>query len=205
MNANKIVKKYISRPIWGPLAGLAMSIAAIFMIEYGDAIWGEFLLVIGALMMLVSAIQTLIPRAAANRSVKRLQKIGQLEKAAAELINEEPQLFCKNKIALTSSFLFGKRMGAACAYNDILWLYKKRYTQRFLFIPIYVQDSLEVETGKQSVHINLGKKDKKNELTQIIRVIYEKNPNILVGHTQENQKAYNELRKQKKQKERGNA
>lgn len=200
MNAKKIIKKFIGKSMLVPLAGLLMFAAAIFMITYDVGYLGELLLIVGGLMFYMGALLVLIPRTAANKSIKRLRMLGLLEKAAAELQNEQPLTLCKNKVVLTSNFLFGKRMGAACAYEDILWMYKRRYTQRFIFIPIFTQDSLVLETGKRSININLGKKDKNNELSQIIRVIYEKNPNVLVGHTEENKKAYKQLQKQKKQK-----
>lgn len=202
MNAKKTIKKFIGKSLLIPLLGLAMFVSSIIMIEYGDAMWGELLVILGGMMLFVGGAIVLGSRTAANRSIKRLRKLGLLEKAAMELENEQPRMLCKNKVALTSNFLFGKQMGAACAYNDMLWVYKHRYTSRFLFIPILVQDSLVIETGNRSININLGRKDKNNELLQIIRVIREKNPYVLAGHTEENLKAYKQLRKQKKQNER---
>ena len=185
-----------------PLLGLAMFVSGIIMIEYSDAIWGELLLILGGPMFFFGSLFAFVPRMAAKRSIGRLRKLGLLDKAAMELENEQPRMLCKNRVALTSNFLFGKHMGAACAYQDILWVYKHRYVSRFLFIPILVQDSLVIETGNRSININLGRKDKNNELLQIIQVIREKNPHVLAGHTEENKKAYKQLRKQKKQKER---
>ena len=105
---------------------------------------------------------------------------------------------CKSKAACTEHFLFARRGAHVCAYTDILWTYKHKFTRTLLFIPIHTSESVILCTKTGSYIINLGGKDKNNELVELIKTIYQHNPNVLVGYTEENKKAYKALVKSKK-------
>lgn len=197
MNSKKILKRYIGGYGWVFPTGcvlIAVGAGLLEVVMYDIFGW----LMVPGMLLFVWGFFGEIPRIlGAGGIAKWLARMGKLDDAAAELQGIQAKVLCRNKVTVTANFIFGKRMLTACAYEDILWVYKHRYTQRLLFIPIFVQDSLVLETTKRKMNINLGRKDKNNELIQIIQIIREKNPGVLTGYTEENQKAYKQLRKQK--------
>lgn len=193
MDAKKKVREFISPNVWVLVFGQAGFILGVALIS----VIGEvaFVILMLSVLPLIVGLFGILPGIfMTNGTLSRLEKAGELESAAKELAGENVKTTCKNKVACTENFLFVRRGTFACAYSDILWVHKKKFTQRLLFIPIHTSESLVCYTAKKSYEINLGGKDKKNELGELISLIYSHNPRTLVGFTNENKAAYKQLK-----------
>lgn len=200
MNKQGTVKKYIIPNYWVLIVGLGGFILGPTLISVGGEKFNGVASTILMLTMIpcfVGLFRILPGLIRTSGTIKRLKKAGQLETAEAELSSGNVTEMCKRKAACTEHFLFARRGAWACAYTDILWTYKYKFTQRLLFIPIYTWESVIVETKKAKLSVNLGGKDKNNELAELIKMIYQHNPNVLVGFTEENKKAYKAMMKAK--------
>ena len=200
MNKQGTVKNYIMPNYWiliVSVVGYAVAIPLSFSKTEALYMTGGILVMLLTIPLLVGLFRILPGLIRTSGTIKRLKKAGQLETAEAELSSGNVTQMCKRKAACTEHFLCARRGAWACASTDILWTYKYRFTQRLLFIPIYTWESVIVETKKANLAVNLGGKDKNNELAELIKVIYQHNPNVLVGFTEENKKAYKAMMKAK--------
>lgn len=193
MDAKKRIQKQVGGPLWLLPVGGVLFVLGIPLITVGI---GALMLAVGFFMLLIGLCGPLPALIRMNANLKRLEELGLLEKAAEELDSASAVVVGKNKGVLTENFLFGTNNGVVLAYTDIVWTYKHKQTSTVLFIPIHTDESLMICTAKkQAIQvINLGGKDKKEELKNAILTIYQKNPKVLVGYSQENQKAYKAIR-----------
>ncbi len=196
MDAKQKLESYICGKRWMLITGGIMLVVGIATLTLGV---GVLLLTLGFFFGLLGLCVDLPVKSRTKRSLERLAFSGQLERAAAELESPNRLEVAKGAVILTENYLFCKHTGVALALTDIVWVYKHRMTQSVFFIPIYSQDSLMVGDGiKNPIQaINLGRKDKHEELHAIILAIYQKNPRVMIGYNAENQKAYKAIRKQK--------
>ena len=112
-----------------------------------------------------------------------------LEKAAQQLQNKDAQIVIgKNRGILTQDFIFGKGTGAVLAYSDIVWAYKQDAKRNFMNVNSYLMAGT-VWMGAQSV-IDLNAPDKTGCIGDALAVIGRRNPEVLLGFTNENRKAY---------------
>lgn len=197
MNKQSAVKKYIIPNYWILILGLGGFILGMILISNSMEDIGVLTWALSLIPCLVGLFRTLPGLIRTFGTINRLKKAGQFETAEAELSGGNVTEMCKRKAACTEHFLFARRGANAFAYTDILWVYKHKFTQTLLFIPIYTSESVIVETKNTKFSINLGGKDKNNELVELIKTIYQHNPNVLVGYTEENKKACKALRKAK--------
>ncbi len=141
---------------------------------------------------LVFGIDALITQSRAKKHIQALEEKGLLERAAAQL--DTPELTIGKDIArLTEGFYFGRGVGVALPYQDILWCFQ-RTTKRNGMV---TGTSLILNTlnKKEIPGINLSGKDKDNYIPQAMMVIAQHNPNTLLGYSRENINAYKEMRK----------
>lgn len=123
-----------------------------------------------------------------KKCLKVLEERCLLEKAAQQLENtEEHMVLGKNRGILTRDFLFGKGTGAVAAYSDVIWAYKQ--DQRHNFI---TSSYLMVGTAWMNVQsvIDMNGNDKYGYISDALAQIAEKNPEAMLGYTNENRKAY---------------
>lgn len=130
----------------------------------------------------------------AGKSVAKLERNGELDRAAAELTAPGSKKFIKQKLVFTDNYVFCKRTGYVFSYDEILWAYKHRQTTTLLFIPIKVDDSLYIATKsvKPRSIASMGK-DKTEEIKNAIIEIYTHNNNCMIGYTNENLQKYKAL------------
>lgn len=196
MNQKGTVKKYITPNPWPLIVSVVgYAVAIPLSLSKTEALYliGGFLIMLLAIPLFVGLFQTLPGLLRASGTVKRLKKEGLLDMAEAELASGQVTELCKRKAACTEHFLFARRGAFALDYTDILWAYKHKFTQTLLFIPIHTTESVILCTRKKNYSINLGGKDKNNELVELIKSIYQHNPKVLVGFTQENKQTYKQL------------
>jgi hypothetical protein len=112
-----------------------------------------------------------------------------LEKAAQQLKNKEAQLVIgKNRGILTQDFIFGRGTGAVLAYNDILWAYQQDAKRNFMNVNSYLIAATGW-MGTQNI-VDLNAPDKTGCICDALAVISRRNPNVLLGFTKENRRAY---------------
>lgn len=112
-----------------------------------------------------------------------------LEKAAQQLQNKDAQLVIgKNRGILTQDFIFGKGTGAVFTYEDIVWAYKQDQKRNFVLVNSYLM-AATAWMGAQSI-IDLNGPDKTGCIGDALAVIGRRNPQVILGYTKENRKAY---------------
>lgn len=200
MNPQKVIKKYIGGTTWVLPATAVWFVVTLLVLSNGNEENAVILCAPIGLSLFYCLFELLPVSIATNRTIKRLEQSGKLEQVAAELEDDYAQSICRNKVMFTPNYLLWKRKGDVCACEDILWAYTRRESTVYLFISMSVTDSLVIHTGKQIYTINLGKKDKENELANVLQTLYSKNPNMLVGYTEENKAMVGQLRKQMQEK-----
>lgn len=148
---------------------------------------------IGLIVLLGVTIPTIIR---AKKNIAKLEENGELDKAATEIMSTNAKRLVNGKVIFTENYIFCKGTGYIFTYDEVLWTYKHRYTERFLFIPIKVTDSLYLATKtlKPKSVASMGK-DKMDEIKNAILEIYNHNSKCLVGYTTENASNYKTLAK----------
>lgn len=149
---------------------------------------------IGIIMLLCVYLPNL---SRANKYVKKLEKEGNLEKAAIELISPDTKRLMKGRVALSQNYLFCKGTGYLFSYDEIQWAYKHRFTQSFLLIPIKVTDSLHIgaKALRKPNQVAAMGKDKKDEIKDTLVEIARHNNQCLIGYTPENEAKFKALKK----------
>lgn len=175
MDARKTVKSYIFSP--------NIVLTVILLIPP--------LTLFGLILLLCGVLPT---RSKANKSLAKLESKGLLESAAAEMASADAKRMIKNRAIFTEHFVFCKGTGFAFTYDEIVWVYKQRFTRRFFFIPVQVTESLYLatKTGKPQAVASMGK-DKTGEIKNAILEIYKHNNQCLIGYTSENAAKYKAL------------
>ena len=176
MNAKKTIKQYVAPSF----------VLGILLLIPPFTIFGLIVLLFG----------TLPESNKASKSIATLEAAGELERAAAELMSQSAKRLVNGKVIFTEHYIFCKGNGRIFTYDEVLWAYKNRFTQRFLLIPIKVTDSLclATKTSKPANVASMGK-DKMDEIKNAILEIYNHNPNCMVGYTNENVAKYKTLSK----------
>lgn len=199
MDNEKNILKFVRGRNWTWIVGIILMAAGILICSLTDSILillAIVLIFVGAYYLLRALIVDLPAIFRGKKCLNRMQLSGKLEQAAEEL-SAGGNSIGKDKAVFTEHFLFGHQNGAAFSYSDILWVYKRRFTQRLVIFPIKTVDSLIVTTAgiREVCAVNLGRKDKKNELDTVVAQIQKQNPAVLVGYTQENKQACREMSK----------
>jgi hypothetical protein len=124
-----------------------------------------------------------------NNCVKALEEANLLDRAAAELESGEFEKIGNDCGRLSRSFLYCKNTGFVAPYSDIQWVYRRNVKQYFL---ITVNVNLIVSTLKmdQRIALNFSGKNRDEEFNKIFMTIAQNNPDVLIGFTGENQRAY---------------
>lgn len=175
MNNKKIIKGFINPNI------IPVIVFTLF----------PFTCVFGLIVLLTVSLPALIR---AGKTIDKLERNGELDKAAAELISPSSKKYINQKLVLTDNYIFCKKNGYVFSYDEILWAYMHRQKTTFLFIPIKVTDSLYVATtGMKPRSIAYMGKDKTDEIKNAIIEIYTHNNNCMIGYTNVNLQKYKAL------------
>lgn len=176
MNAKRAVRKFILPNIITPVILLIPPFT-----------------IFGLIIFLCNTLPALIR---VKKCVGKLEENGTLENAATEMMSSNAKHLIKGKVIFTEHYMFCKGTGLVFTYDEIMWVYKHRFTRRFLLIPIQVTDSLYLATAvsKPKAVASMGK-DKKEEIKDAILEIYNHNSKCLIGYTNENSAKYKTLSK----------
>lgn len=197
MDAKQFLKNYLSPRPWFLIVTVAAFVIGFLFVFIEQSV--AFTVMMLDLFPVIIALSVQLPSIVRyNKCIKELEAKGLVEHAAGELSSQGATPICNNKAVVTQNYLFIKKSGVVCPVSDIVWTYKHRHTTTFFLIPIYVVDSIYICTARKLYDICLGKKDKKGLLTPAIMELYKRNPRMMVGHTPENKKAYDQIVKQAK-------
>ena len=123
-----------------------------------------------------------------KKTLKEFNK-DELEKALENSVAYE-----KAKIYLADEYLISTESGLdVIKYDDLYWIYINNTKYRGITTGRYL---IAIKKDKRSVQIAYAVRDEKM-LQEIMEKIHEKNDQILIGYTPENQKAFAEFRKNK--------
>ena len=156
--------------LWGILAGI--SLAAAFT-----------LFLIG-----------LIKGSTERRAIRRLEERGLLEQAAAELESDAVQREFKDRVRLGTRFLFGKGMGLAAAWDDVLWAYRSNISY---YYAVSVR-RLMICTADKKAHMLNYRNRQTDEICALMDAFAARNPEIRLGYSLDNRRAWQEACKQQK-------
>ena len=158
------------------------------------AMWGFFavLTLAAALTLLLVG---LLKKAAENKAIKRLEERGLLEQAATELESPMTQQEYKDRLRLGSRFLFGKGIGVAAAWDDVLWCYRSKSTYEFI---IKIR-SMVICTADKQAHRLYYRNKQSDEIVALMEAFGERNQDMLLGYSLDTARAYREACKQMKQ------
>ena len=128
-----------------------------------------------------------------KRTIQALEQANLLDRAAAELNSPDVMIVGKDRARLSAGFLFGRGTCVAIPYSDIQWVYQRNVRRYF----VTVNCSLIVNTIQRAniAAVNFGSADKNNVLGAAVDFMAQRNPNILLGYTGANQRAYKERKK----------
>ena len=129
-----------------------------------------------------------------RKQIALMQENGAYEQMLREFSASSSML--EGKVRYSENYIFGKRTGSFYAYQDILWIY--RFVRSFILIPYASSAMIGNSAGKLHAFCKLKASAKAggDEITALAKLIYSKNPAVLIGHTMEKQKEFrNKTRK----------
>jgi hypothetical protein len=137
------------------------------------------------------AISGIVESVKFKKTIQALEQENLLDRAAAELNDPNNLIVGKDRARLSEHFLFGKGSNAMVPYSDIQWVYHVNQKRYF----VTVNCSLFICTLQRNYVISYGKADKNNEMGRAVDLMSQRNPNILLGLSSANRRAYNERKK----------
>ncbi len=204
MDPRQTITEYIRPSQKRKTTLLALGILASVLIAAGACLCflsslstiGGIVLLIGVFVAAVWA--CLFPAySAAMKNMKytlsRIEELGLVESAAAELTGEEKFVVCDDRSRLTPNFAFRHHGGVVVTYEDIVW---------FMIYPGRSQDieiTANIKTGRSFQPVSLTNKNSNyDEIHRAYSYISEHCPNAMEGFSTENAKAYRDAVKQYK-------
>lgn len=207
LNSRQIIADYIQPSQRRKATLWVLGAIAAALIAAGTGIYFLFSLkAVGGIVMLAGVLVTglwgcLSPAYAAARknmkyTLNRLEELGILDSAAAELTGEDRHIVADDRSRLTPNFAFRRHGGVAIAYDDIVW---------FMIYPGRSQDieiTTNLRTGRSFQPVSMfNKKSNYDEIRLAYSYITDHCPNAMEGYSQENAKAYRAIVRQHKSEE----
>lgn len=127
----------------------------------------------------------------AKKCLKRLEELGLLDRAAEEFASANHTVVGKDRARLSGRFIYSHGSGVVVAYEDILWCYKMNQRRNFAVTNTYL--TVYTRTLKDLPAVNFGKNDRKGEIENALAIIAQRNPDTLIGYSQQNGNAYREM------------
>lgn len=141
----------------------------------------------GFLFSMLFLILVLPASANQRRCLKRLQELGELERAASAFEASAAEIAGKDRARATEDYLFGRGTGIAVRWDDIVWAYARAVANNSFSLVICTTAIKNV----QAINFGAGA----DLCGRILALIAERNPRALIGYTPENIAQYKALRK----------
>lgn len=141
-----------------------------------------------SVILLITYIVTLV-------NFKKVYKNYEKEDIESELDKTTTIVYKKENIYLTDKYIISTLMGLHIVeYKDLVWIYNERRKYNGVTIGRFL---LAYKNNNKKLQLASSKKNEEI-LNEIIVKIQEKNPEIMIGFTNENIKRYKEIKKTKK-------
>ncbi len=151
----------------------------------------------GIISLIMLAI-ALPKRKAVKKSLAQLEALGLLDDAADQLAAPENINYAKQGLLLSRNYVFSRAGGVVLRYEDLFWCFMRIQRTNFIKTGEFLIGNSAV-CGSVSLAANpIGKKNA-GTLEQIMQQIAQHNPQVLLGYTSDNIKAFNAHRKAAKQ------
>ena len=199
MDAKKTIKKYICGRVGSRWMARVLFVVAflslVLALITSDVDTLMPICLICLLFGLCAMVPGLITSRNAKKTIKALEESGHLGRAANEMEAANNILLGKDQLRLTPNYVFS-RNGVALPYSEIVWCFKR--VQRVNFIAVNASLVAYTPTMKELVLLTLPPKDKTELGRQVVEAICRRNPNVMLGYSAENQKAYKQIAKEAK-------
>ena len=129
-----------------------------------------------------------------KKALKRLEQRGLLNQAESDIASPTIRSEKKDSFRMSSRFLFGKGMGLAAAWDDVLWCFES--VTRYNFVVAYRK--LVICTVDGVRHEHFFKHKQQDEIVAVMEYIQQQNPNAMIGYTLDNARDYREAVKRNK-------
>lgn len=126
-----------------------------------------------------------------EKTIAYLESTGRLYKAWNEL-QTYLQTYRDSYCVILDNYVVSKQNGMMRPYEDILWAYHYVMRRNFVVVNQYALCRLVDGDKMELTPLGFGKK---GAIEEILNTIAMKNPSVLLGYTNENQRAYNEMTK----------
>lgn len=126
-----------------------------------------------------------------EKTIAYLESTGRLYEAWNELqtyLQTHKDSYC----VILDNYVVSKQNGMMRPYEDILWAYRYVMRRNFVVVNQYALCRLVDGDKMELTPPGFGKK---GAIEEILNTIAMKNPSVLLGYTNENQRAYNEMTK----------
>ena len=132
----------------------------------------------------------------AKKCLKRLEELGLTERAAQQVeMADSNTVIGKNRGMLSRDFLFGKGTGMVVPYSDIIWAYQLDRKRNFVPVNSYLMVGTMATAVEAAVDLN--KTDKQGVIAEALEIIYQRNPEAMIGYNKEFAKNFSAIRKGK--------
>ena len=162
---------------------------------------GAIFLMIGllsAVTFLVLWLSAAIHNGSVRRSLKNLDKQGLLDEAAVQLDSPLNEIIGEDVTRISQDFIFCPSAGNILPLKDIIWMYG--HVQRYN--GAVTSQTLQAATNKNR-NYSVCEIKRKNGVDQdtfihIMEVLQERNPDLILGYSLENLRAYGDICKEEK-------
>ena len=148
-----------------------------------DFLWMALLVLLFAVIFLA---QAMVYSVQLGRELKRLKKVGLLERAESEFHYLQGDL--RSDALVSTAFIYGRRQNLALPLADVLWVYRHE-TKMLGFRSMVVQ--LLTYDGR-SYALRLRRGTGRRTADAIVQAVGSRNPEALVGLTRENHRLYDQ-------------
>ena len=193
---NKIVETYQARQKKRLLIALAMVIVGALT---AVSVVGAVVCIVGVVYLMIEGIRTVGLYSARKKNIAQLKSTGEFDQAMLSLSNGLKQGMDGLTYAWSEDY-FLTGYGAIFNMKQIAWVFPFTHTTSYFFIPIVRQHWCKalLLDGTERI-VFYGKAKDKAAFETLLRGMLAVNPDLLIGHTPENQKLYSERVQQYKE------
>lgn len=193
---NKIVETYKERQKKRLLISLALTVVGALTGATGI---GAVVCIVSLVYFLIEGVRTLGMKGARNKTVAQLKSTGEFDTALQSLSTGLKQQLDGLTYAWSEDyFLTGS--GSILNMKEIAWIFPFTHTTTYMMIPVLRQQWCKAVMLDGTEHIVFhGKAKDKAAFETMLRGMRTMNPDLLIGHTPENQQLYAERVQQHKE------
>ncbi len=137
----------------------------------------------------------------ARRCIKRLNQLGLTDLAAEQLESPLTEIIGKDTTRISQDFIYCRPQGSVMALNDILWMYGHIQRYNGVVVSQTLQAAGRTLKAVPVCQVEKGKDGIGTEaFSHIMEELAQKNPDLMLGYSPENQKIYNDWFKEEKAK-----